>query len=327
MTNQLKLPSYADAFRKKVQDVMKELGVPALFYAAIGRSAFRKPSTAIFSDHLLPLLKKNNVETINSILYIGDAAGRSDDFNDSDRKFLYNTNLFLNSKLNPLNYGKKALFKTPEEYFQGKKPEPFECQGINPKKIMDAVLDGKNPREMDTSLDDYFEDSDTQEVILMIGPPACGKSTIAKRICRDYGYKKVSRDILKTKVKEHKTLREYLRQGKSVVIDNTNLKPVNRKELIKIAQDHFANKNLPVKIRAFHINGDWSRAKQVEFAKHLNIVRLRIKNIYISDVAYRTLLKKFESPDESEGFTEVINIPFIPRFKNAEHVLSFLQKS
>jgi bifunctional polynucleotide phosphatase/kinase len=264
-------------------------------------------------------------------VYVGDAAGRTKDFNDSDRKFLFNINLLLNSKLNPLGYGKKSRFYTPEEYFQGKKTEPFKWDGVDPKKILDSVLKGKKPSEIDTSLDEYFEPNasevDAQEIILMIGPPASGKSTIAKRIEKDFDYVRVNQDELKTKANVLKAIRTSLRQGKSVVVDNTNLDPEKRKEIIKIAQEHFVNTERPIHIRAFHINGDWNRSKQLEFAHHLNIVRQRMKDIYIKDVAYRFLMNKFEPPSETEGFTEVINIPFVPRFKNAKHVLSFLQKS
>ena len=330
VTNQLNLPRYADDFRKKIDEIMQELAkkinFSALFYAASGRSACRKPSTGIFSEHLLPLLKEKGVKNISRILYVGDAAGRAGDFNDTDRKYLYNLNLLLNSKLNPLDYGKIALFKTPEEYFQGKKVQAFKWGGINPKKIMDEVLKGKKPSELDTLLDDYFGDEE-QEIILMVGLPASGKSTIAKRIAKDYGYKRVNQDEMKTKAKVYKAIRTYLRQGKSVVVDNTNLDPARRDEIIKIAQEHFANTERPVKIRAFYINGDWPLEKQIAFAKHLNTVRQRLDGPYINELVYRVMLKKFEPPTEAEGFTEIINIPFLPRFKNAEHVLAFLQRS
>jgi bifunctional polynucleotide phosphatase/kinase len=326
VTNQLYLERYVEDFRKKVEDVMKQLNVPVLFYAAKGRSDFRKPSTGILSKHLLHMFEKKGVQLISSVVYVGDAAGRTSDFNDSDRKFLHNIHLLLNSKLNPLNYGKRAKFRTPEEYFQGKKAMPFKWLGIDPKVVMDKALKGQKPSEVDISIDEYVEPADHQELILMIGPPASGKTTIAKKIEKQ-GYKRVNQDELKTKIKVHKAVRDYLRQGKSVVVDNTNLDPVKRDEIIKIAQEHFANTGKSVRIRAFYINGDWPLEKQVEFAKHLNIVRMRVKDIYIKDIAYRVLLSKFEPPTDSEGFTEIVNIPFVPRFKNVEHILAFLQRS
>lgn len=324
VSNQLHLSDYINKFKKKIEDVMHELGVSALFYAASGRGPFRKPSTDIFTKHLLPLLKEKGVKTVKSIVYVGDAAGRKSDFGDTDRKFLYNLHLLLSSKLNPLGYGKVSKFKTPEEYFQNKSTQAFKWSGIDPKKVMDDILKGRKPSEIDTSLDEYFDDE--QEVILMIGPPASGKSTIAKKIA-SRGYVRVNQDELKSKAKVVKAVREALDNGKSVVVDNTNLDPTKRAEIIKIAQEYFKDTDKPVKIRAFHINGEWDIKKQVEFAKHLNDVRQRLGGRYINEITYRVLLKNFEPPIEEEGFTEIINIPFIPRFKNAEHLLAFLQRS
>ena len=324
VSNQLNLSDYIDKFKKKIEDVMQQLSIPALFYAASGQSSFRKPSTDIFTEHLLPLLKQKGVTTIKSIIYVGDAAGRKGDFGDTDRKFLYNIHLLLSSKINPIKYDKVSKFKTPEEYFQNKQAESFKWDGIDPKKIMDDILRGKKPSEIDTSLDEHFDD--TQEMILMIGPPASGKSTIAKKIA-EHGYIRINQDELKSKAKVIKAIQDALKQGKSVVVDNTNLDPTKRAEIIKIAQKYFSETDKPVKIRAFHINGDWDVRKQVEFAKHLNVVRQRLGGAYIKEIAYRVLLKNFEPPKEEEGFTEIINIPFIPRFKNAKHLLAFLQRS
>ncbi len=325
VSNQLKLSDYMDKFKQKIKDMMQELNVPALFYAASGRSPFRKPSTAIFTEHLIPLLKEKGVKKIQSVVYVGDAAGRKNDFGDTDRKFLYNIHLVLSSRADAMGFGGISKFKTPEEYFQNKPTQPFQWSGIDPKKVMDEILQGRKPSEIDTSLDEYFNDG--QEVILMIGPPASGKSTIAKKIASTRGYVRVNQDELKSKVKVMKAIQEELNSGKSVVVDNTNLDPTKRAEIIKIVQEYFTENDKPVKIRAFHINGDWSTEQQVEFAKHLNVVRQRLGGTYINEITYRVLLKNFEPPKEEEGFTEIINIPFIPRFRNPKHLLAFLQRS
>jgi hypothetical protein len=38
----------------------------------------------------------------------------------------------------------------------------------------------------------------------------------------------------------------------------------------------------------------------------------------VPDVAIHTFFKYFEAPTKSEGFTSIVNVPFVPRFNDAE---------
>lgn len=61
--------------------------------------------------------------------------------------------------------------------------------------------------------------SDKQEMIVLVGPPASGKSTIVN-IFKDY--ERINQDTLKTKSKCITTCKSAISSGKSVIIDNTN---------------------------------------------------------------------------------------------------------
>ena len=76
--------------------------------------------------------------------------------------------------------------------------------------------------------------------------------------------KKKNRDTLKTQPKCQKVATEFLKNGKSVVIDNTNPEEKTRKEYIKIAE------KFEVPVRCFHFD------TPVEIAEHLNFYREKI---------------------------------------------------
>jgi bifunctional polynucleotide phosphatase/kinase len=97
-----------------------------------------------------------------------------------------------------------------------------------------------------------------------------------------------------------------LKEGKSVVIDNTNPTKKSRADYINLAKKLKINQ-----IRCFHIN------TPLDLCHHLNYVRQnqtqgRIRRI--PDVGYHTFTKYFEKPEKSEGFSEITSINFVPSF-------------
>jgi len=100
-----------------------------------------------------------------------------------------------------------------------------------------------------------------------------------------------------------------LKEGASVVIDNTNPSKATRAEYIEIARE----KGVP--IRCF-----WMQTDQ-ETASHLNHVRVRETSgevRRIPDVGYRMFNKNFQAPTASEGFSEVKQIDFVPDLRDDE---------
>ena len=78
--------------------------------------------------------------------------------------------------------------------------------------------------------------SDNQELIIMAGPPASGKSTLSTRYLVPKGYVRVNRDTLGTAKKCLDATKEALKSGKSVVVDNTNPSKAARAEYIDVAK-------------------------------------------------------------------------------------------
>ena len=87
-----------------------------------------------------------------------------------------------------------AEFKTPEEFFLGEAPAPFEWRSFDAKSYLTKVKSVPNQ-----ATPSYH--SKTPELVLMAGPPASGKSSFAKTYFLSHGYEWVNRDILSTPAK------------------------------------------------------------------------------------------------------------------------------
>lgn len=270
---------------EKTSAVTKLIAVPIYVYIAGGSDHYRKPSTEMWH-----VFCRDNGEEIDygASFYVGDAAGRKKDFGCSDRKFASNIGL---------------QFYTPEEFFLRQPSEPFSWNSFNPKTAVsiNGTFDVKKGKE--------------PEMVVLVGMPASGKSTFAKRFFLNAGYVHINRDTLKTPQKCLKTTEEALKGGKSVVIDNTNSNKKSRFEYIKLAQKYA----VPVKCYIMQTSK--------EISVHLNAVRNNLTEgrINVPPVAYGVYAKNFEEPDKSEGFIEITKVNFEPWFENETHKTFFLQ--
>eukprot|EP01083_Nonionella_stella_P029199 80459_1 len=282
--------------KEKFIDLAKELGFPYQVFIAAATNHNRKPNTTMW-DYLLAECNEGVSVDMSACFYVGDAAGREAkwaptakrDFSVSDRKFAANVGL---------------KFLTPEEFFLGHKPtKKWKWRSINPTE----ALDEKKFEDVKVVDSDKPIVSDKQEMVILVGCPASGKSTFARRHFLPAGYEWVNRDTLKTPARCEKAAIAALAQGKSVIIDNTSGRPASRKQFIKVAQ------KAGVPVRCF-----WLKTPR-EIAEHLNFCREKQTNgkiRRIPAVAFNVFNKNFEPPTKSEGFSEVISVNFKPNFEN-----------
>ena len=285
-------------------------------FLTIQKDHWRKPNTSMWD--YFELKYNNNIKIDYKLsFYCGDAAGRpkgwkdkttKKDFSCSDRKFAANIGI---------------PFHTPDSYFLGEKEnKTWKWLSLNPKEWIekkenneDRLKDkkswfhGKLPIENNNKLD----------MVLMRGPPGCGKSTFAKKYLISQGYEWINRDTLKTKKKCIDAAKHALKKKISVVIDNTNPDYTAREPYIKVGKDCGAN------IRLFNMN------TEREVAEHMNLVRERMskgKTKRIPGMVYNIFYKKVredDPPDLDEGFDEIVDIDFIPDFKDDQHRKLWLQ--
>jgi bifunctional polynucleotide phosphatase/kinase len=202
------------------------------------------------------------------MFFVGDAAGRRSDFSDTDYKFALNC---------------KIPFYTPEQY--------FEINSQNEKSVnFDPNTLEKIPRNFNI---------DYPDILLFVGMPASGKSSVAKKFQDLQNYAIVNQDALKTKQKCLKEFENQLKSGTKCIIDNTNPDFDTRKLYINLA------KKYNVGISCINFN------TPIEICQHNNYYRYLVHDKKkIPRIAYNIFKSKYTCPTTDEGFEQVIDMPF-----------------
>ncbi|EFA06186.1 Bifunctional polynucleotide phosphatase/kinase-like Protein [Tribolium castaneum] len=290
LTNQSGLSndfSKVKGFKGKIEAIIAKLSVPAQVFIATGKSIYRKPAPGMWN--VLSQSKNGGLAIdIEKSFYVGDAAGREKNW--APKK---NKDHSICDRLFALNVGLK--FYTPEEYFLGASSVPHVMPEFDPRKV------GSNDYP-------HFA-SDKQEVIIMVGTPGSGKSYFCKNFLVAKGYVHVSRDKLGSWQKCAKMLEDCLQKKQSVVIDNTNPDKESRQRFIDVA------KRNQVDCRCFLMTTSHKQAK------HNNRFREMTDKSHtpVGDLVLNSYKKGFQEPEMAEGFSEIVKIPFIPKFDKAEH--------
>ena len=240
-------------FKKiQVKNVLDKLGCPYLAYLAYDKK-IKKPSPHLFELYRIKYTDTDNVIDFKNSFYVGDAMGRQHDWSDSDK-------LFAN------NCGIQA--KTPEEIF------PFEENAI-----IDNIHENVFP-------------VDYQELIIMVGFPGSGKTTITKIFDNNNNYAILHGDELKTESKMKRHLKLCLTNGKSVILDATHPSKKKRNVFISIA------KQFDVPVKVIHLTTDMKES----------MYRNSIREKPVPRIVFYIYNKNFENPDLSEGISEIIKI-------------------
>uniref|UniRef100_A0A671SCT0 Bifunctional polynucleotide phosphatase/kinase-like n=1 Tax=Sinocyclocheilus anshuiensis TaxID=1608454 RepID=A0A671SCT0_9TELE len=290
-----------EVFKSKVEDILQTLQLPIQVFASTAPGIYRKPVVGMW-EHLC---EKVNHYCVMFFLACTDAAGRpanwalgkkKKDFSCSDRLFALNIGL---------------QFHTPEEYFLGWKPAQFSLPEFDPRK-----LDSKR-RLYDPP--DASLTSTKQEVIVAVGFPGSGKSTFFQAHIIPKGYAYVNRDILGSWQQCVSACERALKEGRSVAVDNTNPDPESRKRYIVVSQ------SAGVPCRCFNLTAS------LEQAKHNNRFREMVpsatKHVPVNDMVIHSYRKKFVAPSLSEGFSEILQIHFVPSFSDKRSEFLFRQFS
>lgn len=135
-----------------------------------------------------------------------------------------------------------------------------------------------------------------KHMIIMIGYQASGKSHYSEKYKQKHGYNIINQDTLKTRQKCLKMANKLMLENKCLIIDNTNPSNDGRKEYIDLA------KKYGYTVSAVHITTSY------ELSMHRNHYRLLTKNYLIPEIAYRTYKKKFNEPQLSDGYCEILKM-------------------
>lgn len=149
---------------------------------------------------------------------------------------------------------------------------------------------------------DYVVDPSV-DCILLVGPPASGKSSLSKTFPN---HLRVCCDELGTTDKCADRAWVLLQNGRKVVIDNTNPDAKSRAKFIEVA------KELNKKIVCISMQTDW------ELCKLLNLYRVRKGGNHIPDIAYNIYKGNFQAPKKEEGFDEIYTHQFTSDFSDED---------
>lgn len=270
---------------------VKQLGFPVSIYYSYSRNLFRKPYTGMLD------LFQQTYPNCQLQYYCGDACGRKGDFSISDLYFANNS---------------KLPFRTPEMVFS----ESKEWFSIHPKKSLTLYSKDKyeagclsNPRNLFsyTLIDTWKSDIsvDRRTLVVMVGPPGSGKTTLSNYLCDRYSMKSISRDQIPSQSKRDKLFDRFKNDSTipGIVIDDTNSLQKKRQHWMSKVDDTWNVVTLFINI-----------PKDISF--YLCHYRCMFPDTtYIPNVAIHTYYKRLEPPDTIYKYDE----PFVKQPINFRH--------
>ncbi|KAI9734723.1 MAG: hypothetical protein M1818_006710 [Claussenomyces sp. TS43310] len=263
------------SFKSKVTSVLNQLDLPISIYAATEKDIYRKPRPGMWKELQDDYdLSAPGCIDLDGSFFVGDAGGRlaeaglAKDFSCSDRDFAGNVGI---------------KFHTPEEYFLKQTSRAF-------RRMFEPL--------------DYIQDDDTivvtrhplasrkndKDVVLFCGSPGAGKSTTYWRYLKPLGYQRVNQDTLKTRDRCIKAADEYLSEGTSIVIDNTNADREVRGRWVELAHKHLVPIRCVLFLADVHMNPE--------------------RRTTLPAQAFRGFVSRYQCPELSEGFQDIVELNF-----------------
>lgn len=266
-------------FKNKITDIVSNLNLPIDIFIATQDDYYRKPCTGMWDKffEFHPNIK------LEESFYCGDAAGRPNDFIPGHKKDFSSSDLFFANNIG-------LEFRLPENVFLSKNysiPAPPSHNFVGSNKIQTSLM--------------FPSDQNQKLFIMMVGSPASGKSTLAQSILSNAV--RINQDLLGTKVKCLKAVKQAVASGSNIIVDNTNPSVASRKEYLDLVPESYYKVAICMDV-------------DKKLAHHLNYVRVQcgkgsIKKI--PDIAFNVYFKKFETPTIDEGFSKINHIPFVLR--------------
>lgn len=296
ITNQKRMTP-ADHRMQRLKNIYADLvaaGVSCTIIAATDDDKYRKPYPGIYQTMVHPGLQR--------MLFVGDAAGRSGDFADSDRAFAYNCS-FINARLGMTQ--SLVSFQTPEIYFYNRARKPYTWSNEIPENTQQKTF--MQIDRMSSTVANY---PNTYNLVLMqcvqlamahltlfimCGRPGSGKSTFANHLATfssqiTTSLTIASNDICGNFNKTKIAVRSMIKSDPniSIIIDNTNPGADVRQFWV----DYATSINLvPIIV--------WMDVPEAT-AHYNNALRVMNNQKPVPKIAYNIFAKHFTNPTECQ---------------------------
>jgi DNA 3'-phosphatase len=276
---------------KEVQEIfetfIKRINIPIIVFYSIDEDIYRKPNVGMY-NLFMSIFKENKLK-----YYCGDAAGRIDDFSTSDLFFANNCSI---------------QFKVPEEVFYDSYNHILANKNIKSLDLYkeDKWNNGKlsNPRNIfrvdnikDCEMYD-LEFTKDKMIIVMVGAPGSGKSSLTKYLSDKYLMGIINGDTIGSKNKQIKKFQEYLNlvdkeELYGIIIDNTNPSKSDRDFWFNKVDDTWDKEIVYINI-----------SKPISF--HMTNYRTNFGYKKIPSIAIHSFYKKLEEPKYCINYNNVL---------------------
>jgi bifunctional polynucleotide phosphatase/kinase len=292
----------ADIFAKK----QNELYVLCAFSLDQHDIVYRKPFSGMWEllQTCIPFK-----ESLVPITYIGDAAGRRSDSSCIDRKFA------VNARMNFISCD--AFFDN--EYSADN--DDYFSWGFDPRVYLRTPCHLPNSKEQLPNISELF-DKEQNYLVLLVGYPGSGKTTLAKHIIANnpsIKFTTISESVYGSNIEAAQKQIYKSVNNNSIIIDYCNASILDRNSWIMFTTSINAN----IKVYLFEMT------TPKELSVHLNVLKYRKKkqtNNSHSSRQYTAYDNNYEPVDQkNEGIDEYYRIPFMPAFdNNGKKILDFL---
>ncbi|GAA6020040.1 hypothetical protein JCM8202_004964 [Rhodotorula sphaerocarpa] len=296
ISNQAGQPGAQNKFKAKMPLLCGKLDIPVRVFAAWGYDEYRKSSTGMW-DAFVERFNGEVAVDYGQSFYVGDAAGRPGDHNDTDRKLALNCGL---------------PFFTPEEFFYDKPALEYALKGWDASKHdHDAPLFSPTSTPLLPRRNSEFDEEHPPEVVIFVGFPGSGKTSFFKQHFAEKGYVHINQDTLRTRPACINLMQSCLSATppKSCVIDNTSPSRSVRAEYLSLLRSSFPG----VRVRCFYFTAP------IQLAMHNSVYRALCDPVDAGNgkmrevlpmIAFTSFRSNLEIPSADEGFDEIKKIHF-----------------
>jgi DNA 3'-phosphatase len=257
VSNQKKMSG--DEVKTKATMIYDDLKIPFVFISGHSDMYYRKPQLGLWEILIEYIFKDIKYIDIPSSVFIGDSEADLYFARNTKVQFIHTDAFFLG--IENKDFAKIESAEHPMTKWVSKKV--YEIQQLSSSK---------------------------KHLVIMVGSPASGKSYYSQKL-ENTGFLRINKDTMKTDKMIYKIFNEGIKDGRNIVIDNTNPTKEVREKFITAA-----------KKASYYVSIVWMNfpISVVEYLDNYRIAKYKNQEYHVPIVAMRVYYKKLEKPTQKE---------------------------